>query len=64
MYTKPAVLALLLAGTNAELTKLEQIVGGILKGALEAEGFTDIIQCFKDGENLFKDSETAVADFE
>jgi hypothetical protein len=53
MYTKQAVLALLLANTSAKhqslrATELEQVVGGLLKGALDAEGFQDITSCIKD----------------
>ena len=43
--------------------KLEEIVGGVLKGALHAEGFDDINSCIGDAETVFKDAETAVQDF-
>lgn len=42
------------------MTKLRQIVGGILKGALDAEGFGDITRCFGDAEEIFKDAEDLV----
>ena len=68
MYTKPLVLAALFAGSQAKKTtnstELEQIVGGILKGAIDAEGFTDITQCITDAEGVFGDAKTAIADFE
>jgi hypothetical protein len=67
MYTKPLVLAALFANSQAKTTpsttELEQIVGGILKGALDAEGFSDISQCINDAEGVFGDAKTAIADF-
>ena len=60
-------LALLLGTVAAEqqndLTQVEQIVGGFLKGALEAEGFDDINKCIHDGETIIKDSEDAYSHF-
>ena len=41
-----------------------QIVEGILKGALEAEGFDDIEKCITDIETVVTDAEAAVKDFE
>jgi len=32
-------------------------------GALDAEGFTDIEKCIKDGEHIVKDAEAAYTDF-
>merc|ERR1740117_218103 len=46
-----------------DITKIEGIVGGILKGALKAEGFDDINSCISDAETIFKDAEEAFADF-
>jgi hypothetical protein len=40
------------------------MVGGMLKGAIDAEGFTDINSCIADAEVIFKDAEEAVKDFE
>ena len=49
--------------SKMDATKLEEIVGGILKGALDAEGFTDIGHCIKDAEEVFADAKIAVEDF-
>jgi len=43
--------------------EVEQIVEGILRGALDAEGFTDITQCMNDAETVISDVELAVGDF-
>lgn len=43
--------------------KLELIVGGILKGALDAEGFDDVNRCIADAEHVFSDAEAAYQDF-
>jgi len=43
---------------------LEDIVSGVLRGALDAEGFTDITQCINDAEGVFADAKAAVEDFE
>lgn len=53
------------AASKVELDriKLEEIVGGILKGALHAEGFDDINSCIADAETVFSDAEIAVTDF-
>ena len=60
--------ALLLANASAkqaaDMQKMEQIVGGILKGALDAEGFTDITTCLKDVETVIADTKIAIEDFE
>jgi hypothetical protein len=47
-----------------DATMLEDIVSGVLRGALDAEGFTDITQCINDAEGVFADAKAAVADFE
>ena len=41
-----------------------QITEGVLKGALEAEGFTDIESCIQDVESFVSDSHKAISDFE
>lgn len=43
--------------------KLVAIVQGVLKGALNAEGFEDINSCIADAEHVFSDAEGAYADF-
>jgi hypothetical protein len=43
--------------------KLEKIVGGVLRGALHAEGFDDINACIADAEHVFTDAEAAYEDF-
>jgi hypothetical protein len=64
---KSAVIAMLLANASAkqatDLAKMEQIVEGILMGALDAEGFTDITSCIKDAEVIIGDTEIAIGDF-
>jgi len=47
-----------------DVIKLEQIVDGILRGALDAENLTDISTCITDMETIFSETETAVKDFE
>ena len=47
-----------------DVIKLEQIVDGILRGALDAENLTDISTCITDMDTIFKNTETAVKDFE
>jgi len=42
---------------------LEQIVEGVLRGALHAEGFDDINHCLTDAEHVFTDAENAYNDF-
>jgi hypothetical protein len=41
-----------------------QIVEGFLKGAVEAEGLTDIEHCIQDAEGVISDATTAVKYFE
>lgn len=68
---KYAVLAgLLLAGAAAKNNEVEDaqnyvlFVEGLLKGTIEAEGFTDIQKCVGDGEAIIQDAEDAVKHFE
>jgi hypothetical protein len=42
---------------------LEQIVEGVLRGSLHAEGFDDINHCITDAEHVFGDAEAAYKDF-
>ena len=51
-------------GKEVDPKVLEEIVGGVLKGALDAEGFDDINKCIQDAEHVFSDAKTAVEDFE
>lgn len=37
----------------ADIKKIEGIIGGILKGAVKAEGFDDINSCISDAEIIF-----------
>ena len=59
---------LLLANASAknavDVQKMVQITEGVLMGALQAEGFTDIESCIKDVETFVQDAEVAVQDFE
>ena len=65
-------LALLLGSAAAKnnqvdkvnVKQVEDIVGGFLKGALDAEGFDDITKCIQDGEHIITDVESAVGHFE
>ena len=41
-----------------------QIVEGFLEGAADAEGFTDIEKCIKDGESIESVAEDAIKHFE
>ena len=56
-------LSLLLGTASAVDQKYVQIVSGLLKGALDAEGFDDIEKCLGDGEVIVKDAEKAYTDF-
>lgn len=49
---------------DINVTMMVQIVEGFLKGAVEAEGLTDIEKCIQDAEGVVKDAETAITDFE
>ena len=49
--------------SKVDTKQLEEIVGGFLKGAIDAEGFTDIDSCIKDAETVFGDAKVAGADF-
>ena len=46
-----------------DVIQLEQIVTGILKGAVDAEGFNDIATCIDDLEHVLGDATNAVKDF-
>lgn len=41
---------------TVDVKKLEAIVGGLLRGAIDAEGFNDISTCIKDAEEVFGDA--------
>ena len=63
-----AIVASLLLGASASKSvaidsKMKLITEGILKGALDAEGFSDIEHCIQDGEKLVQDAEAAYKDF-
>ena len=49
---------------KVDVQMMVQIVEGFLKGAVEAEGLTDIEKCIQDAEGVIQDAETAVTDFE
>ena len=46
-----------------DVIQIEQIVDGVLRGAINAEGFTDIAKCLDDVEHVLGDAQTAVTDF-
>ena len=46
-----------------DIIQLEEIVTGVLKGAVNAEGFNDIAKCIDDLEHVLGDATTAVSDF-
>jgi hypothetical protein len=46
-----------------EAKKYVQIVEGFLKGSIDAGGFNDIEQCIQDGEEIFRDAESAYEHF-
>jgi len=73
---KPSVAALLLATStvqawpwsNDEVDKITHskaflVTKGVLRGALDAEGFDDIEHCLGDAEDILHDVEHAYADF-
>jgi hypothetical protein len=49
---------------SVDVKMMVQIVEGFLKGAVQAEGLTDIEKCIQDAEGVVKDAETAITDFE
>jgi hypothetical protein len=49
---------------KVDVQMMVQIVEGFLKGAVQAEGLTDIEKCIQDVEGVVSDAETAIADFE
>ena len=59
------IAALMMAGSAAKendaasTKKYVKIVEGFLMGTIKAEGFTDIENCIKDGENIIQDAESA-----
>lgn len=64
VITPEAEVAVVPERSAVDVKKLEDIVGGMLKGALDAEGFDDINSCIADAETIFKDAEDAFKDFE
>jgi len=46
-----------------DIIQVEEIVTGVLKGAVNAEGFNDIAKCIDDVEHVLGDATTAVSDF-
>jgi hypothetical protein len=65
-----AVIAALLGSASATTLpkapqddQLIQIVSGMLKGALHAEGFDDITHCIQDAKHVISDAEAAYKDF-
>jgi hypothetical protein len=58
-----AILALAAANKSVDVKKMETIVEGILMGALDAEGFTDITHCIQDVEHVVQDAQAAYTDF-
>lgn len=62
--TFAALLGLAAANKQIDEKKMEAIVQGVLFGALDAEGFTDISTCIKDFEQVISDAESAYKDFE
>ena len=59
-----ALLGVAAANKTVDTKKMEVIVEGILKGALDAEGFTDITHCIQDVEHVIQDAQAAVTDFQ
>ena len=43
--------------------KYLQITEGLLMGAIQAEGLTDIAHCVQDGQHILQDAERAYQDF-
>jgi len=68
MLRKSAIAALLGVATansknQIDEQKMVKIVEGILMGALDAEGFTDIEHCIQDVEHVITDAQNAFEDF-
>lgn len=61
--TLAALLGVAAANNSVDVKKMEAIVGGILKGALDAEGFSDISHCITDIEHVVQDAQVAYSDF-
>jgi len=65
---KKLVTAALVGAISAQQTvdyvMVEQVVEGVLIGALDAEGFDDITKCITDAEGVVTDVEKAFNDFE
>ena len=62
-FSTLALVGAVSADVALDRIKLEKIVGGVLKGALNAEGFDDINSCIADAETVFIDADVAVKDF-
>ncbi len=62
--TQALLIGAVAANKEFSKDKMIAIVEGVLKGAIEAEGFTDIESCVKDIQDVTYDLEVAVADFE
>ena len=58
-----AILGMAAANKSVDTKKMEVIVEGILRGALDAEGFTDITHCIQDVEHVVQDAQAAYTDF-
>ena len=75
MFSKQAVLALFLAGSQAQEAGIpippipasaktaEKIVEGLLKGTIDEEQFTNINTCLKDGSTVVNGVEEVIGDF-
>lgn len=61
--TTAALLGAAQAQEGADAQEIVEIVTGILRGALDAEGFTDVEKCMGDASTVIKDAEAAVQDF-
>ena len=57
--TFAAILGMAAANKQMDTQKMETIVKGILMGALDAEGFTDITHCIQDVEHVVQDAQAA-----
>ena len=58
-----ALLTGAISANQVNSTKLTQIVTGVLKGALDAEGFDDIDKCITDAKEVYDDVDIAFNDF-
>ena len=61
-YSIVLVVGVASASISADVLEAEQIVNGLLNGAIKAEGFTDFLACETNTLEITNDAKTVVAD--